>query len=309
MSAEAVAATTPVRPWSRRLLGTIARVSPLAPATVMILGFFLVPIMWAIYASLTNQGLSGVNARNPRFIGIENYYYLFTDPRTWEAVGRTAAFVLLSVVGQNIFGFVIAYARNTASAFFRDLAGTIVVIAWVVPEVVAGFLWYTFLRGDDAGMNQIFGLVGLPAQEWLLTDPLAAVIVINVWRGCAFSMLVYSAALQDVPHEIIEAATIDGATPLQRVFRIILPIIRPIIAINVVLTTLNTLGVFGIIWITTAGGPGTRSETLPILMYTQAYDFGLIGYGSAIAVLLLIFGIIASLFYVYLFRVGEQRSV
>jgi multiple sugar transport system permease protein len=300
---------TPARRAPRAAVRTGLRVLPMAPATLMIIGFFLVPILWAIYASMTNQGLSGVNARNPQFIGFENYTFMLTDPRTWEALGRTALFVFFSVAGQNVLGFVVAYGRNAAAPIFQNIVGTAMVTAWVVPEVVAGFLWYTFLKGETAGLNQILGLVGLAPQHWLLTDPLTAVIAINIWRGTAFSLLVYSAALQDVPRDVLEAAEIDGANGLQRVFGVILPIIRPVIAINVVLTTLNTLGVFGIIWITTAGGPGTMSETLPILMYTQAYDFGLIGYGSAIAVLLLTFGIVASLIYVYLFRVGEARDV
>jgi len=289
-------------------MNTLIRVSPLVPATLMILGFFLVPILWAVYASLTNQGLSGANARNPQFIGLENYYYLFTDPRTWEALGRTAIFVAMSVLGQNVVGFLIAYGRQAASTAVQNLVSTIVITAWVVPEVVAGFLWYTFLRGDDAGMNQILGSLGMENQHWLLTNPMTAVIIINIWRGCAFSMLVYNAALQDVPGEVLEAAEIDGAGRFHKIFGVILPIIRPVIAINVVLTTLGTLGVFGLIWITTAGGPGTQSETLPLLMYNQAYDFGLIGYGSAIAVLLLAFGVVASLFYVYLFRVGNRTE-
>ncbi len=303
-----MAAETSISGRVSSLTTKLIRVSPLVPATLMILGFFLVPILWAIYASLTNQGLSGANARNPQFIGFENYYYLFTDTRTWEALSRTAIFVCLSVFGQNVVGFLIAYGRQAASSLIQNTVSTIVIIAWVVPEVVAGFLWYTFLRGDDAGMNQILSLLGMQKQAWLLTSPMAAVIVINIWRGCAFSMLVYNAALQDVPSEVLEAAEIDGAGGFHKVFGMILPIIRPVIAINVVLTTLNTLGVFGLIWITTAGGPGTQSETLPLLMYNQAYDFGMIGYGSAIAVLLLAFGVIASLFYVRLFRVGATRN-
>ena len=275
----------------------------------MIVAFFLVPIVWAIFTSLTNRGLSGAFARNPEFVGFENYYYLFTDRRTWEALGRTAIFVFFSVLGQNVLGFVIAYVRQGASAWVQTLVSTAVIVAWVVPEVVAGFLWHTFMRGDEAGLNQIFGAVGLGTQEWLLTQPLMAVILINIWRGSAFSMMVYGAALQDVPKEVLEASELDGAGRFLQIFGVILPIIRPIIATNVVLTTLNTLGVFGLIWIITAGGPGTQSETLPVLMYNQAYDFGLIGYGSSIAVLLLIFGVIASLIYVHVFRVSGNKNV
>ncbi len=293
---------------SSRLVAAISRVLPLVPATLMIVGFFLVPILWAVYASLTNQGLTGAAARNPVFVGLENYIYLFTDSRTWDALARTAIFVVFSVLGQNVIGFTIAYARQRASNLVQSLVTTVMIIAWVVPEVVAGYLWYSFLSAESGALNQFFGFFGIQRQEWLVTDPLAAVIIINVWRGCAFSLLIYGAALQDVSAEVLEAAEIDGAGTFRKIFGIILPIIRPVILINVVLTTLATLGVFGLIWVVTAGGPGTRSETLPIYMYTQAYDFGLIGYGSAIAVLLLSLGMIASLFYVRLFNIGDSRN-
>ncbi|WP_157735734.1 carbohydrate ABC transporter permease [Granulosicoccus antarcticus] len=290
-----------------RMVATIARILPLAPATLMIVGFFLIPILWAVFASLTNQGLTGAAARNPVFIGLENYYYLFTDSRTWDALARTAVFVVFSVLGQNVIGFSIAYARQRASQIVQSIVTTVMIIAWVVPEVVAGYLWYSFLSAESGALNQFFSMLGMERQEWLVTDPLAAVIFINIWRGCAFSLLIYGAALQDVSSEVIEAAEIDGAGSLRKIFGVILPIIRPVILINVVLTTLATLGVFGLIWVVTAGGPGTRSETLPIYMYTQAYDFGLIGYGSAIAVLLLSLGMIASLVYVRLFNIGDKQ--
>lgn len=298
----------PGRTVPGRGAGVTLRLLPLVPATLVIGAFFLLPIIWAGVASTTDLGLTGSKARNPSFIGLENYTYLFTDPRTWEAVGRTLIFVIFSVLGQNAIGFAIAYAKQGARRWVQSVITTVVIIAWVIPEVVAAFLWYTFLKGDNAGFNQILTGLGLPAQEWLVTAPLFAVIVINIWRGSAFSLLVYSAALQDIPGEVIEAAQMDGAGTLTRIRRIVIPMLSPVIASNMVLTTLNTLGVFGLIWITTAGGPGTQSETLAVLMYNQAYNFGLIGYGSAIAVLLLALGVVFSVVYVRVFRSGDKRG-
>lgn len=120
----------------------------------------------------------------------------------------------------------------------------------------------------------------------------------NVWRGTAFSMMVYGAALSEIPPEIVEAAEVDGAGPMQRFFRVTLPMIRRSISTNLMLTTLQTLGVFTLIWVMTGGGPGTKSSTLPVLAYQEAFKFGSIGYGTAIAVVTLIVGALFAVVYI-----------
>ncbi|SNU02312.1 carbohydrate ABC transporter membrane protein 1, CUT1 family [Ruaniaceae bacterium KH17] len=271
------------------------------------LALFLLPVVWALYSSMTNQTLSGANASNPSFIGLQNYVHLFTDERTWAAMWRTLLFVGFSVIGQNLGGFLLAYSKQSAARVVQKLVNTIVVTAWIIPEVVVGFLWYTLLRGDTSSLNQVLDFLGLPTQDFLTTAPLFAVIIMNIWRGMAFSMLIYSAAIQDVPEEMLEAAQLDGANRYRRIIHVIIPTINPVIATTVVLTTLNTLGVFGLIWVTTRGGPGMRSETLSILMYNEAYGTGLIGYGSAIAVILLGIGVVFALLYIRIARRGSTK--
>lgn len=292
--------------WTAALAKAMIRSLPLVPGTLLIVGLFLLPIIWALYSSMTNQTLTGANAQNAQFVGLENYKFLLSDSRTWDAIVRTLLFVGFSVLGQNIGGFILAYLKQSVLKPVRNIVNVIVVTAWVIPEVVVGFLWYTFLRGDTAAINQVLTFFGLPPQDLLTTAPLLAVIVMNIWRGCAFSMLIYSAAIQDVPQEAIEASELDGAGEMRRIISVIIPILKPVIATTFVLTTLNTLGVFGLIWITTGGGPGARSETLSILMYNQAYGFGLIGYGSAIAVLLLGIGVIFAAIYIRISRTGNK---
>lgn len=280
----------------------LLRALPLIPGTLLMVALFLLPVIWALYSSMTNQTLSGNNARNPSFVGLQNYVYLFTDERTWAALWRTLLFVGFSVIGQNVAGFLLAYAKQSAAPSVQKIVNTVVVTAWIIPEVVVGFLWYTFLRGDTSSLNQIFDFFNMPPQDFLMTAPLFAVTVMNIWRGTAFSMLIYGAAIQDVPEELLEAAQLDGTNRYQSVRHVVIPTIKPVIATTIVLTTLNTLGVFGLIWVTTRGGPGMQSETLSILMYNEAYGTGLIGYGSAIAVLLLGIGVIFALLYIRISR-------
>jgi multiple sugar transport system permease protein len=132
-----------------------------------------------------------------------------------------------------------------------------------------------------------------------------AVILANVWRGTAFSMLVYSAALSEVPPDLVEAAAVDGASPARRLLHITLPLIRRSIMSNLMLITLQTLAGFGLIYALTGGGPGTASQTTPLYMYEQAFRYFEIGYGSAIALVMLIIGALFSLVYLRLIKVED----
>jgi multiple sugar transport system permease protein len=125
-----------------------------------------------------------------------------------------------------------------------------------------------------------------------------AVVLANIWRGTAFSMLVYQAALSEVPSDLVEAAQVDGAGPVRRFWHVVLPVIRRTVVTNLMLITLQTLGVFGLIYVLTAGGPDNKTQTLPLLMYEQAFKFGQIGYGTAIALVLLVLGAVFSLVYI-----------
>ncbi|NYD25066.1 ABC-type sugar transport system permease subunit [Kineococcus aurantiacus] len=144
-------------------------------------------------------------------------------------------------------------------------------------------------------------MLGL-GQNWLYTLPIIAVSLANVWRGTAFSMLVYNAALSEIPAEIEEAAEMDGATGWARLRHVTIPMIKRTVTTNLMLITLQTLSVFGLIYTMTKGGPGTKSQTLPLYMYEQAFSFSQIGYGTAIALVLLAVGGVFSIVYMRLLR-------
>lgn len=292
--AAAPAATS--RPRRRRPL----RWLPLAPATVLLLLFLGGPIGYCVYIAFTNMQLTG--AATTDFVGLDNFQRAFDDDNFRNAVILTLVFTLLSsLIGQNTLGLALATAMQRASKPVRTITGSIVIAAWVVPEIVAGFLLYAFFRREGT-LNAILDWLHLPSQNWLYTLPILAVSFANVWRGTAFSMLVYSAALSEIPKEITEAAEVDGASGPRRFWHITLPMIRRSIGTNLMLNTLQTLSVFGLIWAMTRGGPGNRSQTLPVFMYDQAFNKSLIGYGTAVALLLLLVGALFSLVYLRLMR-------
>ncbi|MFF5147062.1 carbohydrate ABC transporter permease [Streptomyces sp. NPDC013157] len=278
----------------------IARSLPLTPALVLILLFLGGPIVYCAWIAFTDLQLTG--QAHSSFVGFANFRRAFRDDAFLNAVWLTLVFtVLSSLVGQNTLGLALAALMRRASKPVRTLTGGIVITAWVLPEVVAGFLLYAFFRREGT-LNAILDLLHLPSQNWLFTLPILAVSFANVWRGTAFSMLVYSAALDEIPHEIEESAEVDGAGGWRRMWHITLPMIRRSIGTNLMLNTLQTLSVFGLIWVMTRGGPGDKSQTLPLFMYEQAFQNSMIGYGTAVALLLLLVGSLFSVVYMRLLR-------
>lgn len=161
---------------------------------------------------------------------------------------------------------------------------------------------------DDHGtLNTILGFLGVAKISWLFTYPMLAVVLANIWRGTAFSMMNYQAALDDVDTSILESAMLDGCGPLSSIVRIIIPVLKGTIATNSMLITLSTLGCFGMIWILTGGGPGGKTNTLSVLMYVKAFQNSQLGYGVAISMAVLVIGIIFGVFYTRMLGGGAKK--
>jgi multiple sugar transport system permease protein len=281
---------------------------PLVPAAFLLLVFLAGPIVWALVGSFSNQALSGPRAANPEFIGIDNYTRLFADPVLALSIGVTIVFVIGSaVIGQNVLGLLLAHLFRAGNKVIAAVVGTLVVTAWVLPEIVAAFVSYAFLSADGT-LNSMLAVLGIQGPNWLFTMPVLSIILANTWRGTAFSMMIYRAALDDVAVEIIESTMLDGANAWQRLRLITLPMIRGTIFTNLMLTTLQTLSVFTLIWVMTKGGPSDQSSTLPVLAYSEAFRFGDIGYGNAIAVVMLLLGGLFAVGYVLSLRRGSGRA-
>lgn len=285
-------------PRRRRAGRALVRSLPLVPSMVLLAIFLLGPVIASFYGSFTNSALTGSAAQGATFIGFENYLELFKNPDFLRSIWLTVVFLIGSaIIGQNVLGLGLAMLMQSANPLIRGTVGTLVVTAWIMPEIVAAFALYAFFH-DGGTLNAILGIVGIHGPNWLYSLPMIAVILANVWRGSAFSMLVYTAALGDVPVDVRESAEIDGAGGAKRLLYITLPMIRRSISTNLMLTTLQTLSVFTLIYVMTGGGPGTKSSTLPVLAYQQAFKFSQLGLGTAIATILLIVGAVFSVIYI-----------
>lgn len=285
--------TGPVR--NRPARRTIIRGLPVGPAVILLVVFLAGPIIYCIYASFTNAALTGQTGT--QFVGFRNFTRAFQDSQFISSVELTLLFTVFSaIIGQNVLGMVLALLMRSGHAVARAFTSAVVIGAWVLPEVVAAYLWQAVL-GTGGSMNGVLGFLHLPAQNWLYTTPIVAVSIANIWRGTAFSMLVYSAALSEVPKEIEEAATVDGANGLTKLIYVTVPMVRRSVATNLMLITLQTLSVFGLIYAMTKGGPSAKSMTLPLFAYNEAFVSSDLGYGTAIALLLLLIGGVFSVIY------------
>ncbi|WP_026533644.1 carbohydrate ABC transporter permease, partial [Arthrobacter sp. H14] len=284
----------------------VGRAFPLAPAIALLAVFLLGPVIWSVYGSLTSAALTGPGAANPEFIGFENYTTLLTDPDFPNALLLTVIFLLASaVIGQNLLGLALAILMAQAPKVVRSFVGTTVVSAWVLPEIVAAFACYAFFS-QDGTLNAVLGITGVEGPNWLFAYPMFAIILANIWRGTAFSMMIYEAALNDVAPEITEAAVIDGAGGWKRLLFVTLPVIRNSISTNLMLITLQTLSVFTLIFVMTSGGPNQKSTTLPLFAYFEAFGLGKVGYGTAIATVMLLIGAVFSLIYIRVLKPGKD---
>ena len=276
----------------------------LAPAMILLGIFVVAPVVWAVGLSLTDWGLTGPAALHPKFIGLTNYARLLDNDDFRQSFLRTGVFVVFSaIIGQFVLGMASALALHRRDVRLKGLWGAAILMPLVVPETVAAFAWSSMLESSDQGtVNRIIGLAGVSPVAWLQDNAMLAVIVVNIWRGIAFAMILFSAALEGVPQELNEAATVDGATPRQLLTKITLPLIKPAIVLYMLLTTIGTVTVFGLIYFLTRGGPGGDTTTLAIFVYERAFKFFEIGLGSAASVIMLGFVLGIGLIYVRLLR-------
>ena len=269
----------------------------LLPTLVLLAIFFIWPIVLSFYYSMTNMTLSGSKAVNFDFVGFQNFTRLFADPLFRTSFMNTLIFLVFSaIIGQLVFGFIIAYLMKQKNPLVRSTVGLITLIGWIMPEVVVSFCMVAFFNRDGtlSAVLQGIGILKEPVA-WLVSFPMVSVIIANIWHGTAFSMMQFQAALDDVPAEIEESANLDGANWFHNLIYITIPMIKSTILTDTILITLKTLAVFGLIYAMTGGGPGTSTTTLSIYMYKQAFGSYQMGYGTAIALIMLVVGIVLSL--------------
>jgi multiple sugar transport system permease protein len=295
-------------PAKRRVLGhrLRRRLTPylfLIPATAALLLIYFYPMLRGVFTSLLDYNTA---LGTSEFSGLENYREIIREGSFWNSMGRSAIWVLGSVVGQFVVGFAFALLLNErwpGNRFVRAL----VLIPWVMPGVSVALGWRLIYDEQFGLLNDLFGRVGLSQLTWLNDPNLAmlGVILANIWKAFPFVTVTMLAGLAAIPNDLYEAAKIDGATMLNRFRYITLPGVRNVTFVVVLLMTVWTFNYFDLVFVMTEGGPAQATEIAPVLVARyafQQFDYGL---AATVAVIMTIFNIIFAVLYIKTLRRTE----
>jgi len=269
----------------RRVLGSehLAGWAFVTPAVVLIAVFFLIPIGWALLLSFQANNLLAPG----HYIGLANYRALAKDPQFRSAIGHTivytVVFVPVSIIGA--LGLAVALDRRIRGISFYRLA---VFVPLVTSTVATGIVFLWLLDPTFGVVNYLLHLVGLPQQKFL-QDPNQAIyciVAMTVWGWLGFDVIVFLAALQSIPQDLLEASEIDGAGKWATFRSVVFPLLGPATLFLVVWSTINALQLFDEIYVTTRGGPLGSTTVIVYYLYEQAFQFFNAGYGAAIAYVL-----------------------
>jgi multiple sugar transport system permease protein len=269
---------------------------PTLAALLLVLAY---PIGFAGYLSLHEVSIRHLRAGEFPWAGLANFARLFQDEIFWLSLRHTLVFVAVSVSLEVVIGLVIALTISDDRVWLSRLTRLLILVPWAVPPVVNGLLWSFIANAQYGYLNRVLHHLGLIGDyvNWLGHPQLAMGVVIAayVWRTTPFNILLYHAALQGIPGEIYEAAAVDGASPWQSLWRLTLPLLRPIVAVTLILRTTFSFMVFDEILAITQGGPGNDTWVAAWYTYRTAFQppFN-IGLGAASAwVLALLIGLAA----------------
>lgn len=254
----------------------------IAPIVILLLLFIAWPFFRAIFISFTARTL----ARETRFVGLENYIRLYSDPFYIMAVKNTFIFTIASIGFKLGFGLLAALLLHAQKNFRNALIG-LVLLPWIVPSVVQALSWKSIYDPLFGGLNPLLmgmGIINSP-QAWLSDPNLAmpAIIATNVWAGIPFFVVNFLAGLQAVDNTLYEAAEVDGATIWDKFVHVTLPSMRYVIAVTTLLSTIWTFNSFEVVYLLTGGGPGGATRLYSIMAYEMAIQGLRFGPGTAVA--------------------------
>lgn len=273
------------------------------PAASILGTFHLFPLVYAFWLSLTDW-----NFIRPRvaYVGLKQYQTMLADPSFHIALRNTVVYTLGVVVISGVLGLLLAVALNRRLAL-SGLYRTLIFLPVVTATSTAAVVWKWMYAPNASGLiNQVIGLLGIPAQRWLLDPDLAlpAVMAMSVWQSTGYAMVIFLAGLQNISRPVVEAAMVDGAGGWQRFRYITVPLLTPTIFFVGIVSIIHSFQAVSQVIILTEGGPLRRTLLLVYYLYQQAFGAFKMGYGAAMAMTL--FALLA-LFTLLQWRLGERK--
>jgi multiple sugar transport system permease protein len=296
-------------PTRRRYLGMRKQLASkaisillLIPSLALIAVFVIYPLINAVLMSFRSILLYRPSSHG-HFVGLQNYVRLLRDPDFWKSFRNTIRFVALVIPAEMLLGFFTALAINSDRlGRGKSFARTLLLLPMMFTPVVVGILWRMLYDPEYGIINFMLRVFGMLPRTWLgsPSTALTSVILADIWQNTPFVTLILLAGLESLPSEPFEAAQIDGASPMQSLMFLIIPMLRPIALVVLAIRTIDAFRVFDKVFVLTMGGPGVSSETMALYAYRAAFRAFDIGYASTICVMICIILLLVNLIYVAL---------
>jgi ABC-type sugar transport system permease subunit len=281
--------------FTKRQLGVLLSL----PALIMILGVVGYPLVYSVYITFHNMNFARAGL-GPEFVGLKNYVRVFEKADFWKAFLRSSLFVVYDLFVGMPLGLAIAILLNQRFRF-RGVSRATILLPYVLSGTVLGLIWKWIYNPNHGALNALLQQLGLISEyvAWLAepTRALHMVILVNLWQGTPWAIIMYLAGLQTIPTELYDAAKVDGASAWQTIFKVTLPLLTPITLAMLVLKTVWTFQVFDIVWVLTRGGPASATQVVSYFIYYSSFFQLKFGYAAAMSYVLL--GIILVLVVIY----------
>lgn len=253
-----------------------------APAVLLCILFIFIPLIIGIYYSLRDW--NGISIRSS-FVGIRNYVNALSDQGFLGTIAFTLKYTLIMVIGYNVLGLGLAMVLNI-NLKLRGILRAVYFMPIVIGTATVGYLWNFIIGTFLPFMGKTFGIAFFE-KNWLAYPgtALMSLVIVSLWQGTGYYMIIYLAGIQGIPSEILEAAQIDGAGIKDKFFRIIIPLIRPSITICLFLSIVNSLKAFDLNYSLTSGGPYGTTKTIAYQIFLDAFNADQLSYASAKAVI------------------------
>ncbi|MFP3156109.1 sugar ABC transporter permease [Lachnospiraceae bacterium ZAX-1] len=267
----------------------------MVPALVIYVVFQIIPIIGAAYFSLMDW--NGIAGSGLKFVGLKNYIDAFSNPSFLLSLKNMLKMVVFSVILHTPVALLLAVAINTKCKGYR-LFKALFFVPTVFPLTAVGLMWY-FVFMPTGSLNALLKGIGLTSSvlPWLVDKATAmnTIVFVNVWAGIGYYMVILLAGLTTIPDELYEAASIDGATSVEKFFKITIPMLKPTIVMCILMDIIGSVKVFDLVFAMTGGGPNGLTNLPTTLMYNEAFKYSHYGLGSAIGMIIMAICLVGTL--------------
>jgi multiple sugar transport system permease protein len=275
----------------------------IAPVLIGFAVFYLYPTVRGVWWSFTDYSLLG----DPAFVGMKNYAAVLQDKEFWNSMGVTLYYVIVNVTTQTALALLLAALmhRLTRSVMLR----TTLLLPWLVPNVTVGLVWLWLLDTNLGFVNHLITSMGLPAVGFFTNPALGipTISIVNTWAFTGYTALLFYAGMLQIPSDLYESASLDGAGEWRLFTRITLPLLRPVMALVLVVSLIGSFQIFDTVAVTTKGGPVNATRVIYYYIYQQAFTFFHMGYAATMAIVLVVILGVLTAVQLRLLRASESQ--